>query len=337
MRLGTFSLTELSGGATVSDRVRDIIDFGVHADEVGLDVFGIGEHHTPRFSVSSPAVVLAAIASRTSRITLTSAVSVLSVLDPVRLYQDFAQLDTVSGGRAEITAGRSAYREPFDIFGVPIDEYDAVFDDKLDLLLALRGESPVTWSGRFRTALDRVSIVPRESRPLPLRLGVGGTPASATRAGRLGLPMTLAFLHGTPNQLKPAVDLYRRAGEEHGFGSDELGVGIVSHFFVGTTSQSARDTFYPHYRSYFRDGKSVQLDRATFDEMAGPNGPLVVGSAQEVTDKLLRLNESFSLDRFMGQVDIGGLPRAEVFASTERFASDVAPALRQPPSTITNR
>ncbi|WP_213815521.1 LLM class flavin-dependent oxidoreductase [Glaciihabitans sp. dw_435] len=337
MELGVFSLTELSRGATVSDRVRDIIDFGIHADEVGLDVYGIGEHHTPRFSVSSPAVVLGAIASRTSSITLTSTVSVLSILDPVRLFQDFAQLDTVSGGRAEITAGRSAYREPFDIFGVPMDKYDAVFEEKLDLLLALRQNREVTWAGRFRPPLDHVALVPQLDRPLPLRLGVGGTPASAARAGRLGLPMTLAFLHGTPAQLLPAVGLYRQAGEQHGHDPAELAVGIVSHMFIGPTSHEARDTFYPHYRTYVADGRGIQLDRETFDEMAGPDGPLVVGSAHEVADKLLRLDGTLGLDRFMGQVDIGALPREAVLASMDRLAADVLPAVqRQARNSTTN-
>ena len=328
MQLGVFSLTELTDTSTAIGRVADIIEYGVHADAVGLDVFGVGEHHTPRFSIPSPAVVMAAIAARTTTITLTSSVTVLSVLDPVRVYQDFAQLDLVSSGRAEITAGRSAYSEPFSIFGVPIEDYDAVFEEKLDLLLALRHDDAVTWSGHYRAPLEHAHIIPRLDRELPLRLGVGGSPASAVRAGRLGLPMTLAHLSGRAERLVPIVDLYRNVGEQHGKRAPQIDVGLVSHFYVGTTSQGARDTFYPHYRTYSADGIGLDLDRATFDRMTAPDGPIVVGSAEEVTDKLLYRRDLLGLDRFMGQVDIGGLPRAEVLASINRFAGDVAPHLR---------
>ncbi|MBF4577544.1 LLM class flavin-dependent oxidoreductase [Frondihabitans sp. VKM Ac-2883] len=330
MQLGVFSLTDMTGDVTPGQRVRDIVDFGVHADELGLDVFGVGEHHTPRFAVSSPAIVLAAIAARTSTVTLTSAVSVLSVLDPVRLYQDFAQLDLVAGGRAEVTVGRSAYREPFEIFGIPLDNYDDVFQEKLGLLLRLRAaQEGVTWTGRYRSPLDDALIIPRLERPLPIRVGVGGTPESAVRAGALGLPMTLALLGGDPARMRPIVDRYRAAAASNDIDSAQLGVAGVSHFFVGSTSQEARETFYPAYRTYFRHGRGVHLDRATFNEMAAPHGPLVVGSPQEVTDKILRQHELLTLDRFIGQVDLGGLPREHALASLDRFASDVAPAFRQ--------
>lgn len=329
MELGVFSLTERTGSVSSLTRVQDIIDFGAHADSVGLDVFGVGEHHTPRFAVASPAVVLAAIAARTTAITLTSAVSVLSVLDPVRLYQDFAQLDLVSGGRAEITAGRSAYREPFEIFGVPMDEYDAVFEEKLGLLLELRRDERVTWAGRFRPPLRDVPINPRLDRQLPVRLGVGGTPESAARAGRLGLPMTLALLAGSPTRAVPVADLYRQSADDAGHDPSGLGIATVSHFYVGTTSQDARDTFYPHYRAYFAEGRGVNLGRADFDEMAGPDGPLVVGSPQEVIDKILRQHRLLRLDRFLGQVDIGGLGYEAVLGSIDRFAGEVAPVVRR--------
>lgn len=329
MQLGVFSLTDRTGSVSPSERVRDIVEFGAHADAAGLDVFGVGEHHTPRFAVSSPAVVLGAIAARSHSIVLTSAVSVLSVLDPVRLYQDFAQLDLVSDGRAEITAGRSAYSEPFDIFGVPMREYDAVFEEKLHLLLALRRGEPLTWSGRFRPPLDSASIIPTLDRELPVRLGVGGTPESAARAGRLGLRMTLALLGGSPARAVPIVDLYRQSAAENGHDPRTLGVAGVSHFYVGSTSQDARETFYPYYRRYFAEGRGVHLDRASFDEMASANGPLVVGSAQEVAEKILRQHELLTLDRFLGQVDLGGLPRDTVLGSMDRFAVEVAPVLRR--------
>lgn len=324
MQLGVFSLNDISGAATPVQRVREAVEIGVHADRAGLDVFGVGEHHTPRFAVSSPAVVLSAVAARTSTITLTSAVSVLSVLDPVRLYQDFAQLDLVSDGRAEITAGRSAYPEPFELFGVPLEDYDAVFEEKLDLLLAARAGGEVSWNGRHRAPLRGVRLVPALERVLPVRLGVGGTPASAVRAGRLRLPMTLAVLVGDPVRQRPVVDLYRQAAEH-----PDPGVGVVSHFHVGPTSQAARDRFYPHYRSYAADGRGVHVDRQTFEEMTGPRGSLVVGSPAEVAEKIARLDELFGLDRFLGQVDLGGLPFAAVLDSIDRFAGDVAPQLRR--------
>ncbi len=329
IELGVFSLTDLAGGASPADRTRDIIDYGVRADELGLDVFGVGEHYTARFVVSSPAVVLAAIAARTSSITLTSAVSVLSVLDPVRLYQDFAQLDLVSDGRAEITAGRSAYPEPFEIFCFPLEEYDAVFEAKLDLLLRLRAENPITWAGGYRSALRDAVIVPRIARELPVRLGVGGTPASAARAGRLGLPMTLALLLGTPGHAKAAADLYWQTGEAFGHPREALSVGIVSHFFVGVTSQAARESFYPSYRSYLADGRGVHIGRAAFDMATAPDGALMVGSPQEIVDKIMLERELLDLDRFMGQVDLGGLSRADALRSIELFATEVAPVLRR--------
>lgn len=329
MELGVYSLAERTGAATARDRIGDIIDYGVHAAGAGLDVFGIGEHHTSRFAVASPAVVLAAVAARTSSIVLTSTVSVLSVLDPVRLYQDFAQLELVSGGRAEVTAGRSAYAEPFDIFGVPIGEYDAVFEEKVGLFLALRGEEEVSWSGRYRAPLERAVIPPRLERRLPLRLGVGGTPRSAERAGRLGLPMTLAVLGGDPAGLAPVVQAYFTSAELHGHDRSSLGVGSASHFFVGRTSQEARDTFYPYYRAYNAEGRGIHLDRSTFEAMASPRGPLVVGSPQEVVDKILRQHELLRLDRFMGQVDIGGIPPKNVRDSIDHFAADVAPVVRR--------
>ncbi|MFJ9024197.1 LLM class flavin-dependent oxidoreductase [Streptomyces sp. NPDC102259] len=329
VELGVFSLADIVPGATGSQRVRDIVDAGVFADQAGLDVFGVGEHHTSRFAVSSPAVVLAAIAARTASLTLTSAVSVLSVLDPVRLYQDFAQLDLVSGGRAEITAGRSAYAEPFEIFGVDTGRYDEVFAEKLDLLRLIVTEGDLTWTGGSRPPLKGAAIIPRLDRVLPIRLAVGGAPDSARRAGRLGLRMTMAHLGGSPARARPAVDLYWQAGEMAGHPRATLGIGVAAHLFVGATSQGARETFYPYYRAYFAQGRGVHLDRPTFEAMAGPDGALLVGSAQEIIEKLMIQKELFGANRFIGQVDLGGLPRSSVLTSIEKFASDVAPTVRR--------
>ncbi|MFD0310220.1 LLM class flavin-dependent oxidoreductase [Streptomyces sp. NPDC127119] len=328
VELGVFSLTDVVPGVSTPQRVHDIVDIGVFADQVGLDLFGVGEHHTPRFAVASPAIVLAAVAARTASITLTSAVSVLSVLDPVRLHQDFAQLDLVSGGRAEITVGRSAYAEPFEIFGVDMERYDDVFAEKLDLLRMIAHEDRITWEGRFRPPLNGVAVVPRLDRVLPVRLAVGGSPDSARRAGRLGLPMTLAHLGGSTARARPAVDLYWQAAETAGHPRAALGIGVAAHLFVGATSQGARETFYPYYRAYFAHGRGVHLDRPTFEAMAGPAGALLVGSAQEIAEKLVTQKELFGANRFIGQADLGGLPRSSVLGSIEKFASDVAPAVR---------
>jgi alkanesulfonate monooxygenase SsuD/methylene tetrahydromethanopterin reductase-like flavin-dependent oxidoreductase (luciferase family) len=275
VQLGIFSLTDIAADPfsgqrpTAAQRITDIVEYAIATDAAGLDVFGLGEHHTLDFAVSSPAVILGAIAQATSTITLTSAVSVLSVLDPVRLYQDFAAVDLLSQGRAEITVGRSAFTEPFPIFGVDLADYDAVFEEKLDLLLKLRAEDHVTWRGRFRPSLDNAPIAPRAySNELAIRIGIGGAPGSAIRAGRLGLPMT--------------------------FG-----------------------------------GREFVVDRPSFDELAGPRGAIMVGSPQEVIDKTLYENDLFDLDRFMGQVDPGGLPRETVLQSIELFATDVAPVIRR--------
>ncbi|GAA1844962.1 LLM class flavin-dependent oxidoreductase [Pseudonocardia ailaonensis] len=326
VELGVQSLADVVAGVPPARRVADIVELGVHADRVGIDVFGVGEHHTSRFAVSSPAVVLAAVAARTSSITLTSAVSVLSVLDPIRLYQDFAQLDQVSGGRAEITVGRSAYAEPFTLFGVDRNRYDEIFAGRLDLLLALRADDAGERLGRLRPELRDSTIVPRLDRLLPVRVGVGGSPDSARRAGALGLPMTLAHLIGGPGSAARLVRAYRQAWQDAGH-PGAADVGLASHLYVGATSQGAREDFYPYYRTYFREGRGVHLDRAAFDEMAGPEGALLVGSPAEIGDKMLRQREALGAVRFVGQVDLGGIPQVPLLRSVERLADEVAPVV----------
>jgi alkanesulfonate monooxygenase SsuD/methylene tetrahydromethanopterin reductase-like flavin-dependent oxidoreductase (luciferase family) len=257
MELGVISLSDLQTDPATGrppsyqQRVEEIVGYATLADRTGLDVFALGEHHTLDFAVSSPAVVLAAAAARTSTIRLTSGVTVLPVLDPLRVYQDFATLDLLSNGRAEITAGRSAFTEPFAIFGVDIADYDAVFSEKLDLLLQLRANDHLTWSGKFRAPLHDAPVTPRAAQdPLPVWLGVGGSPASAERAGRLGLPMILGYIGGPLTHARRTVDLYRTAGERAGH-PDKLRVGISTHFYAAATPQAARQTF-PYYHQYLR-------------------------------------------------------------------------------------
>src|SRR4051812_4828813 len=291
MELGILSLsdlqTSLDTGQPVSagERSDAIIHYGVLAEQLGLDLFALGEHHTLDFAVSSPAVVLAAIAARTERIRLTSAVTVLSVHDPVRVYQDFAQLDLVSHGRAEIIAGRSAFTEPFAIFGVRLEDYDALFGEKLELLLKLREQSRVTWSGRFRPPLDDAPIAPRAMQePLPVWIGVGGSPESAARAGRLGLPMVLGYIGGPLTSAQRAVDIYRATGERAGH-AEKLRLGISTHFFAGATPEAARSV-YPYYYEYLRPkpptGRGFIVNQAGFLAGTQRGQALMIGSSDEL-------------------------------------------------------
>ncbi|MDQ5822629.1 MAG: LLM class flavin-dependent oxidoreductase [Chloroflexota bacterium] len=337
MELGILSLsdlqTSLDTGQPVSaaERSDDIISYAVLADKLGLDLFALGEHHTLDFAVSSPAVVLATIAARTERIRLTSAVTVLSVHDPVRVYQDFAQLDLVSHGRAEIIAGRSAFTEPFAIFGARLHDYDALFGEKLELLIKLREQSHITWSGRFRPPLDDAPIAPRAMQePLPVWIGVGGSPESAERAGRLGLPMVLGYIGGPLNSAQRAVDIYRAAGERAGH-PEKLRLGISTHFFAGATPEAARSV-YPYYHEYLRPkpptGRGFFINRASFLAGTARGQAIMIGSSEELMEKILDAHQLLGIDRFFGQVDWGGLPREMVEESITRLATEIAPAVR---------
>lgn len=337
MELGVISLSDLQVDPATGQphsyqqRTDEIVGYATLADRSGLDVFALGEHHTLDFAVSSPAVVLAAVATRTSRIRLTSGVTVLPVLDPVRVYQDFATLDLLSHGRAEITAGRSAFTEPFGIFGVDLADYDQVFAEKLDLLLRLRGQERVTWSGRFRPDLVDAPITPRAAQePLPVWLGVGGSPESAHRAGTLGLPMVLGYIGGPLDHARRAVDIYRHAGEQAGH-PEKLRVGISTHFYAGATPEAARRTF-PYYHEYLRPktpgGRGFTVNQAQFDAGTRRGNAIMIGSAEQLIEKILDAHEVLGLDRFLGQIDWGGLPRAAVEDSISRYAEQIAPAVR---------
>jgi alkanesulfonate monooxygenase SsuD/methylene tetrahydromethanopterin reductase-like flavin-dependent oxidoreductase (luciferase family) len=337
MELGVISLSDIQTDPATGrpfsyqQRVEEIVGYATLADRTGLDVFALGEHHTLDFAVSSPAVVLAAAAARTGRIRLTSGVTVLPVLDPVRVYQDFATLDLLSGGRAEITAGRSAFTEPFDIFGVDLADYDAVFGEKLDLLLRLREDDHVTWSGKFRPPLHHAPVTPRAvQQPLPVWLGVGGSPDSAERAGRLGLPMVLGYIGGPLSHARQTVDIYRAAGERAGH-LDKLKVGISTHFYAAATAEDARRTF-PYYHEYLRPktpgGRGFLVNQAQFDAGTRRGNAIMIGSSEQLVEKILDAHETLGLDRFLGQIDWGGLPRAAVSDSIHRYAEDIAPAVR---------
>lgn len=326
--IGIYTFAETTpdaAGHTVSpaQRLRDLIEEIELADQVGLDVFGVGEHHRPDYAVSAPAVVLAAAAERTRKIRLTSAVSVLSSDDPIRVHQQFATLDLLSGGRAEIMAGRGSFTESFPLFGHDLADYDRLFSEKLETLLAIRGKGQANGRGVF----------PRPERELPLWIAVGGTPESVVRAGRLGLPLALAIIGGQPHRFAPLVELYREAGRRSGHPEERLKVGINSHGFLAESSQEAGDVLFPVYQQVMnkigRERGWPPTSRAHFEAEIAPRGALFVGSPQQVIDKMLYEYELFRNDRMLLQLTIGTLPHAKVMKAIELLGTVVAPAVRQ--------
>jgi probable LLM family oxidoreductase len=330
VEIGVYTFAELNE-QDAAGRMRDLLEEVELAEQVGLDVFGIGEHHRPDFVVSAPAVVLAAAAARTERIRLTSAVTVLSSADPVRVFQEFAEVDLISNGRAEIMAGRGSFIESFPLFGYDLDDYDALFEEKLELLLAIRTSTRVTWSGNHRAPLDDLAIYPRPVQdPLPVWLAVGGTPASAVRAGTLGLPLALAIIGGQPERFKPFVELFRRSAEEAG--NPGLPVGINSHAYVADTPQRAADEFFPGYATMMnrigRERGWAPMERQSFEALRTLRGALVVGSPEQVVEKILYQHELFGHQRFMAQMSVGTMPHAQVMRSIELLGTEVVPAVR---------
>src|SRR5437867_12689324 len=288
---------DASLAVSASDRLRNLVEQIEFADQVGLDVFGIGEHHRRDYLDSAPAVILGAAAARTHRIRLTSAVTVLSSADPVRVFQNFATLDLLSQGRAEMVVGRGSFIDSFPLFGFKLEDYDSLFAEKLDLLLKIRDNEHVTWSGKHRTALSGQGVYPRPvQNPLPIWLGVGGTPKSFARAGALGLPLMVAIIGGQTHRFRPLVDLYWEAGRLAGHSPDRLKVGVHSLGYVAATTRQAADEFFPGYAKAFTDiGKErgwPPMTRAAFDEQRGPYGALLVGSPDEVAEKLQRHSEA---------------------------------------------
>ena len=319
---------------TASDALRLLVDRIAYADDVGLDVFGVGEHHRPEFLDSAPAVILAAAAARTRRIRLTSAVTVLSAADPVRVFQQFATLDLLSQGRAELVVGRGSFTEAFPLFGLSLRDYDTLFAEHLDLLLAIRADEHVHWSGRHRPALTGQGVYPRPAQAqLPVWLGVGGTPASFARAGTLGLPLMVAIIGGAPHRFRPLVDLYREAGHRAGHPPERLQVGMHALGYVGETGRAARDDFFPGYaRTFTTTGRErgwPPVTRAHFDALVRPEGALLVGAPDEVADKILRHSEALGgLSRVTLQMDVATLPHPTLMRAIELLGDRVAPALR---------
>jgi probable LLM family oxidoreductase len=326
---------DTSRALSATQRLRNLIEEIEHADQVGLDVFGIGEHHRKDFLDSAPAVILAAAAARTSRIRLTSAVTVLSSADPVRVFQNFATLDLISQGRAEMVVGRGSFTDSFPLFGFRLEDYDSLFAEKLELLLKIRESEHVTWSGKHRAALSGQGVYPRPvQNPLPIWLGVGGTPASFARAGALGLPLMVAIIGGETRRFRPLIDLYREAGARAGHSPDRLKVGVHSLGYVAATTDEAADDFFPGYARAFTDvGKErgwLPVTRAGFDAQRGPHGALLVASPDEVVEKLIRHSEALGgVSRFTFQMNAASLPHAKLMRAIEMLGTRVAPEVRK--------
>ncbi|MFJ7724977.1 LLM class flavin-dependent oxidoreductase [Neobacillus sp. NPDC097160] len=341
IEIGIYTLADIgpnpltSKTITFKERVKEIIQAAKLADAAGLDVFGVGEHHRLDYASSSPAVLLAAIAQVTNQIRLTSTTSVLSTLDPVRLFEDFATLDLLSDGRAEILAGRGAFIESFPLFGYSTNDYDELFEEHMELLLQLTENETVTWSGKFRSSLRNAEISPRPvQEKLPIWIGVGGTPESAVRAGRFGVGMALAILGGNPRRFKPLVDLYRQAGLDAGHSLETLKVGVTGHAYIAKTTQQAKDEFYPYYSNYWgyvnrQRGMGTRMSRNDFEQMASPDTALFVGSPQQIVEKILQQHELFGHQRFLAQLDIGGQPFKNVAEGIELLATKIAPIVRR--------
>lgn len=340
MELGLTTFVELTPDpvtgkiVTAHQRVRDLMEEIKLAEQVGLEVFAIGEHHRADFVASAPAVMLGAAAEITKNLKLSSAVTVLSSDDPVRVFQQFATLDLLSGGRAEIMAGRGSFTESFPLFGHDLRDYDTLFSEKLELLLKLNESERVTWHGKHRPPIHDLGIYPRpHQKKLPIWVAIGGTPESVARAATLGLPMMLAIIGGTPDRFAPYVRYYREIATQAGHDPNNLGVGINSHCYIANTSQQAADEFYPSYAQLMsrigRERGWPPMNREHYEEMRSPHGALFVGSVQQVIDKILYEFELFSHTRFLAQMTVGSMPHAKVMRAIELFGTRVAPVVRK--------
>ena len=326
---------DASLAVTPSERVRNVVEQIEQADRVGLDSFGIGEHHRKEYLDSAPVVILAGAAARTQRIRLTSAVTVLSATDPVRLFQEFATLDLLSQGRAEMVVGRGSFIDAFPLFGLPLEAYDALFEEKLELLLKIRENEEVHWSGEFRPALTGQGVYPRPVQdPLPIWVGVGGTPRSFARAGALGLPLMVAIIGGETRRFRPLIDLYRETAERYGHAPDKLKVGVHSLGYVAATAREAADDFFPGYAkaiaSVAKERGFGPVTRARFDSQLGPDGALLIGEPDEVAEKILRHSEALGgISRITFQMNASSLPHAKLMKAIEVLGTRVAPVVRR--------
>ncbi len=321
-------------GINAHQRIQDLLEEIKLADQLGIDVFGIGEHHRPDYAVSSPTTVLAAAAAVTQNIKLSSAVTVLSSEDPVRVYQQFATVDAISGGRAEIMAGRGSFIESFPLFGFDLNDYNELFDEKLDLLLKINHSEKVTWRGNLRPPINNLGVYPRAlNGEIPVWLAAGGTPASAVRAAKLQLPLMLAIIGGMPRQFTPFINLYKKSWLENGHNAEDLQVGINNHMFIGEDGEKAADDFFPYYAQMMdRVGRSrgwQPMTREQFDFMRAPEGSLMVGSVEQVIEKMIYEYELFGFTRFFAQASLGFVPHEMTIKSIELFAKQVVPEVKK--------
>ena len=346
MQIGIDSFAAAHDDASLSvspsERLRRLVEQIELADQIGLDVFGVGEHHRREFLDSAPAVILAAAAARMQRIRLTSAVTVLSAADPVRVFQEFATLDLLSQGRTEMVVGRGSSIEAFPLFGLNLEDYDSLFEEKLDLLLKIRDNEHVYWSGEYRPTLNGQGVYPRPlQKPLPIWIGVGGTPESFVRAGLLGLPLMVAIIGGETSRFRPLVDLYREAGRRAGHLPDQLKVGVHSLGYVAENTQEAVDDFFPGYAHTMTEiGKErgwPKMTRASFDSQRGPQGALLVGDPDEVVEKIVWQSKALGgISRITFMMNPASLPHAKLMRATELIGTRVAPALRRSQSLVTS-
>src|ERR687887_1288239 len=326
---------DLSLSVSPSERLQRLIEQIEYADKIGMDVFGIGEHHRREFLDSAPAVILAASAARTKCILLTSAVTVLSAADPVMVFQEFATLDLLSQGRAEMVVGRGSSIEAFPLFGFRLEDYDSLFAEKLDLLLKIRNNEHIYWSGEYRPTLNGQGVYPRPlQNPLPIWIGVGGTPESFVRAGLLGLPLMVAIIGGETHRFRPFIDLYRQAGKRAGFSPDQLKVGVHSLGYVAESTKEAVDDFFPGYARTMSDiGKErgwPKMTRESFDAQRGPQGALLVGNPDQVVEKIIRHSKALGgISRITFMMNPASLPHEKLMQATKLIGTRIAPALRE--------
>lgn len=339
MELGLYTFADmlpdaLNRSQNTNQRIKDLLEEIELADQLGLDVFGIGEHHRPDYAVSAPAIILAAAAVKTKTIRLSSAVTVLSSDDPVRVFQDFATVDQLSSGRAEIMVGRGSFIESYPLFGYDLSDYDELFSEKLELLLKLNQTDILSWKGKHRPSFENKGVYPRPfQNSLPVWIAAGGTPASAVRAANLKLPLALAIIGGMPGQFVPFIKLYRQTAERNGQNPDELQVSINSHVYIAENSNQAADELYPAYATMMnRIGQErgwSPLSRQQFEYSRSPKGALLAGSPQEVIDKILYEHELFGNTRFLAQMSMGNIPHHKILKSIELYGNIVAPAVRK--------
>lgn len=341
MEIGIYTLGDLAVDPSTNEtidpkqRMEEVIEAAKLADDLGLDVFGVGEHHRLDFVISTPAVVLSAIARETKNIRLTSATTVLSTTDPVRLYEEFATVDLLSQGRAEMMAGRGAFLEPFELFGYELAAFDGLFKEHMDLFLQLNRREQLDWEGKYRAPLKNAQIAPRAyQKEIPVWIGVGGSVDSAVRAGTFGSGLAMAILSGDPERFIPLAKAYKKAFQEAGHDEKQMRIGVTGHGFIAETSEAAHDIFYPYYKQYKTAAKKrkdpdFELTRELFESWTAPEGALFVGSPEEIADKIVYQHEHFGHDRCLLQLDVGGVPFEHITRSIELLANKVVPMVKE--------